>query len=50
MYEYIERLMRCGISPQEALGVYKSMIRDFGFSALEELIADMERERNVARV
>lgn len=50
MYEYIERLMRCGIAPQEALGLFKSMVRDFGYKALDELITAMEKDRYVERV
>lgn len=50
MYEYIERLVRCGMSYEEALGIYKSMIKDFGFSALEELTKEMERDRFVGRI
>lgn len=50
MYEYIERLVRCGMSYEEALGIYKSMLKDFGFLALEELTKEMERDRYVGRV
>lgn len=42
MNEYIERLMRCGIPPHDALRLLRAMIRDFGFDALEELTASIE--------
>ena len=42
MQEYIERLIRCGMPPHDALRLLKSMIRDFGYEALEELTRSME--------
>lgn len=44
MQKYVDRIMRCGVSASEAVRLYKAMVRDFGFDALEELIASMERD------
>jgi hypothetical protein len=48
MQEYMERLMRCGIPPHDAMRLLKAMIRDFGYDELEELIVSIEREGYVA--
>lgn len=50
MQEYINRLARCGVSAAEAIRLCKAMVRDFGFDALEELTASIERDSHVERI
>lgn len=45
MQEYMERFMRCGIPPHEAMRTIKAMLRDFGSAELEELIKSIEEDR-----
>lgn len=50
MREYIERMMRCGITAEEATRICSAMVRDYGYQELEELTADIERDNYVGRV
>lgn len=47
MRDYTERLIRCGIPPHDALSIVNSMVRDFGYDELEELVTSIEEETYV---
>ena len=48
MREYMERMMRCGIPPEEAMRLCASMVKEFGYDALEELTVSIEEDYHVA--
>ena len=50
MQDYIDRLTRCGVSPNEAHLLCTTMVREFGLVELEELVESMEKEAYVAKV
>ena len=50
MNEYLQRLITCGVPPHDAMRLLKSMIRDFGYDALEELTQEFEEEGHVAGI
>ena len=49
MQEYIERLIRCGLSPCNAYITYHDFLRKYGFShkELDEFINSMETDTRI---
>lgn len=49
MNEYIERMIRCGLSPCNAYVTYHQFLNNYRFSTkeLEEFIEDLEKDKFV---
>lgn len=49
MQDYINRLIRCGMSPSEAYRTYHDFLREYSFSyeALEAFLSDLEDDCDV---
>lgn len=50
MNEKVERLIRCGFAPHDALRMCKAMVKDFGFKELEDFVSSVEGDVYVGRI
>lgn len=48
MQEYVDRLIRCGLSPSEAYSTCVSFIKHFSLLDLQMFISSIEKERQEA--
>ena len=50
MWNYVDRLMKCGFSPDTAYHFYWDFIKNFTESDLENFISSMEKDMRVNNV